>query len=121
MAERLPPEVESKLSRLQALQAQYARIAQERTAVESEIAEVDRILNILGEVEDKYVYRAVAGILVKVEKEKIVNELNDKKELLQLRLQKLKKQEEALKKQIEELAKQIQKLRGIVGKPGGAG
>jgi len=120
LAERLPPEVESKLTRLQALQAQYTRVTQERRAVESEIGEIDRILGILGEVEDEYVYRAVGGILVKVEKEKVVNELKDRKELLQLRLQKLKKQEEALRKQMEELGKQIQKLRGVL-KPGGAG
>ena len=122
MAQRLPPELENKIARMQQLQAQYNRIVQERVAVESEIAEIDRILKVLSEVQDSTVYRMVGGILVKVERDKVKKELEDRKEILELRLQKLKKQEQEIRKQLEQLTREVQQLQQklAIGK-GGAG
>ncbi|KSW11444.1 prefoldin subunit beta [Pyrodictium occultum] len=124
MAQRLPPEIENKLARLQSLQAQYTRIAQERVAVESEIAETQKVLKLLEEAgEGAPVYRMKAGILVRVDREKLIQELKDRLEILELRLQKLKKQEGELKKQLDKLAGEIKQMQAhlTLGKQGGAG
>ncbi|BES82449.1 prefoldin subunit beta [Pyrodictium abyssi] len=124
MAQRIPPELENKLTRFQSLQAQYARIAQERVAVESEIAETQKVLKLLEEAgEDAPVYRMEANILVRVDRGKVVQELKDRLEILELRLQKLKKQEDEIKKQLDKLAQEIKQLqtRLTLGKQGGAG
>ena len=124
MAQRLPPEVENKLAKLQGLQAQYNRLAQERAAVEAEMAETQRVLKVLEEAgEDAPVYRMRAGILVRVDRGKLVQELKDRLEILEIRLQKLKKQEEEMKKQIDKLVDEIKQyqMKMALGKQGGAG
>jgi len=122
LAQRLPPELENKIARIQQLQTQYNRIVQERVAVESEVAEINRVLKVLSEVQDATVYRMVGGILVRVERDKVRKELEDRKEILELRLQKLKKQEQEIRKQLEQLAREVQQLQQklTMGK-GGAG
>lgn len=108
MAQRLPPELENKLVRLQALQTQYNRIVQERVTVETEISETQRVLKLVEEAgENTPIYRLEANVFVKVDREKLLQELRDKIEILELRLQKLKKQEDELKKQLEELTQEI--------------
>ena len=111
MAQRLPPELESKLARYQTLQSQYNRVVQERVAVEAEIAEINRVLEVLNSVSpDTPVYRLLGTVLVKVERDKVVSELNDRKEILELRLQRLRKQEEELKKQLDQLVKELREI-----------
>ncbi|MET1101416.1 MAG: prefoldin subunit beta [Pyrodictiaceae archaeon] len=111
MSQRLPPELENKLARYQNLQAQFNRIVQERAAVEAEISEINRVLQVLQELEEgDTVYRLLGNVLVKVSKDKVVSELNDRKEILELRLQKLRKQENELRKQLDEVVQEIKKL-----------
>ncbi|NOZ88774.1 MAG: prefoldin subunit beta [Crenarchaeota archaeon] len=124
MAQRVPPELENKLARLQALQAQYTRIVQERAAVEAEIAEVRRVLKVVEEAgEDAPVYRLEGTVFVRVDRAKLIEEMKDRLEILELRLQKLKKQEEELKKQLDKLAEELKSLQTklSLGKQGGAG
>jgi prefoldin beta subunit len=123
-AQRLPPDLEAKLAKFQTLQAQYARIVQERIAVESEISEVRKVIKLLEEAgEDAPVYKLEANLFVRVDREKTLRELQDRLEILELRLQKLKKQEEELKKQLDKLTQEIKKYqtRLSLGKQGGAG
>ncbi len=125
MAQRLPPELENKLAKFQALQSQYSRIVQERVTVEAEISETQRVIKLLEEAgENAPVYRLEANIFVRVERKKLLQELRDKLEILELRLQKLKKQEDELKKQLEKLAQEIRsyQMKLSLGKQGsGAG
>lgn len=122
MAQRLPPELENKLAKFQALQTQYSRIVQERVTVEAEISETQRVIKLVEEAgESAPVYRLEANIFVRVEREKLLQELRDKLEILELRLQKLKKQEDELKKQLEKLAQEIRgyQMKLSLGKQGG--
>ena len=124
MAQRLPPDLENKLAKLQALQAQYTRIAQERVAIEAEIAETQRVIKLLEEAgEDAPVYKLESNLFIRVDRNKTLQELKDRLEILELRLQRIKKQEEELKKQLDKLAQEIKSLqtRLSFGKQGGAG
>jgi len=107
LAQRLPPQLEAKLVEAQKLQDELNRVAQERVALESEKAEIERVLRLLDEVQVNEVYRSVGGILVKVPKDKVVNELKDRLELLEIRLEKLRKQESQLKQRLEKLISEI--------------
>jgi prefoldin beta subunit len=111
-AQRLPPELENKIARYQNLQAEYTRVVQERVAVEAEIAEVRKVLKLLEDLreENAPVYKLESNILVRVDREKVVQELKDRSEILELRLQKLKKQEEELKKQLDKVAEEIRSI-----------
>ena len=124
MAQRLPPELENKLLEAQRLQDQLNRIVQERVALEGEKGEIERVLKLLEEVGENEVYRSVGGILVKVPKEKVVNELKDRLEIINIRLEKLKKQESELRKRLEQLLREIREAQsklqvgGELGKKG---
>ncbi len=107
MAQRLPPEVENKLVEAQRLQEQLNRVVQERVALESEKSEIERVLKYLEEVEEKEVYKSVGGILVKVPKEKVVKELKDRLEILEIRLEKLKRQESELRKRLDQVLREL--------------
>ena len=126
MAQRLPPDLENKLVEAQRLQEQLNRVVQERVALESEKSEIERVLKLLEEVGENEVYRSVGGILVKVPKEKVVNELKDRLEIIDLRLEKLRRQESELRKRLEQLLREIREAQAKLqpgaqlGKKGGA-
>ena len=126
MAQRIPPDLENKLVEAQRLQEQLNRVVQERVALEGEKSEIERVLKLLEEVGENDVYRSVGGILVKVPKEKVVNELKDRLEIINIRLDKLRKQENELRKRLDQLLREIREaqtklqLGGELGKKGGA-
>ena len=127
MSQRLPPELENLMTRYQNVQAQYTRIVQERTTIEAELSETDNLIKMLEEAEkEAQVYRLLGTILVRTDRDKLLQELKDRKEILQLRLERLRKQEAELRKQLDKLAQEIKrqmqtKLGYQVGKPGTAG
>ena len=126
MAQRIPPDLENKLVEAQRLQEQLNRVVQERVALEGEKSEIERVLKLLEEVGENEVYRSVGGILVKVPKDKVVNELKDRLEIINIRLDKLRKQENELRKRLDQLLREIREaqtklqLGGELGKKGGA-
>ncbi len=111
MTEQLPPELQHQVMKLQQLQDQLVRVSQERSIVEAELREVERVLKVLGDLpEDSAVYRSVGSVLVKVEKKQVEQEYGDRKEILEIRLNKLKEQENLLKEQIKKVQEKIKEL-----------
>lgn len=111
MTEQLPPEVQHQVMKLQQLQDQLVRVSQERSIVEAELREVERVLKVLGDLpEDSTVYRSVGSVLVKVEKKQVEQEYGDRKEILEIRLSKLKEQESLLKEQIKKAQERLKEL-----------
>lgn len=111
LTERVPPELQHLLMKYQQLQEQYATVTTERTAVESELRETQRVIEELSKLEDDAtVYKAAGMVLYRANKEDVVKELSERKELLELRLRALKKQEELLKNQLAETQRRIKEL-----------
>jgi prefoldin beta subunit len=82
--------------------------------------EVERALEELGKLEDEAeVYKSIGALLVKGDKNKIQEELSDKKETLALRVKTLKKQEEKLQTRLKEMQAKIQEtLKGYQQRAG---
>jgi len=111
VTEKVPPEVQHQLLKLQQLQAQLNKVVSERRVVETELREAERVLKSLGELgENPVVYKAVGGVLIKSEKTVLEQEYGDKKEILELRLKKLKEQEELLKNQLNQVQRKIREF-----------
>ncbi len=111
MAERLPPEVQQVASQLDELQEKYTSIVNQRLIIESELAEINKVLEALKNIkEDAKVYRNVGNILFEEDKEKLIENLTEKKETNELLLQKYKKEEDDLKKQITTLQEKLKDL-----------
>ncbi|EZQ03870.1 MULTISPECIES: prefoldin subunit beta [Acidianus] len=111
MAERLPPDLQTQLVKLQQLQSQLDRLTYERSVIESELREVNKVLEELSMIStDSSVYKIVGNVLLKKDKSSIEKELNDRKEILELRSRTYQKQESLLRKQYEDLQKKINEL-----------
>ncbi len=106
----LPPAVQERLLRLQQLQQTLQNVLTQKQQVELELLEVDQALSELEKTTDNgVIYKSVGSLLIKTEKQKVVDELKEKKELSNMRVSVLGKQEERLRAQIKELNEKLQK------------
>jgi prefoldin beta subunit len=97
----LPPSLQQQILRLQQLQQTLNIILVERQRLESELLEVKNALQELERVTDAaIVYKAVGPVLVQSSREKLLQELNEKKELAETRLKILEKQEQRTRRRL---------------------
>lgn len=116
---RLPPQVQQRLLRLQQLQQTLQGVLTQKQQLELELTEVEQALSELEKLTDTAViYKSVGSLLVKSEKAKVTTELNERKELLNMRINVLGKQEERLRTQGKDLQDKLQRdLRPISPPP----
>ncbi|MEM0067780.1 MAG: prefoldin subunit beta [Saccharolobus sp.] len=111
MAEKLPPEVQAQLAKFQQLKGQLDRLLLEKSTIENELREINRVLDELATLNtDATIYKIVGNLLIKSDKASIEKELNDRKELLELRSRTYQKQESILRKQLEDLQAKINEI-----------
>ena len=105
----LPPSLQQQVLRLQQLQQTLSVILVERQRLESELLEVKNAIQELEKVTDPVtVYKAVGPVLIQSSREKLLQELNEKRELAETRLKILEKQEQRTRSQLDTLQKEIQ-------------
>ena len=107
---KLPPAVQERLLRLQQLQQTLQNILVQKQQVELELLEVDKALEELEKTpDDGVIYKSVGSLLIKTEKSKVTEELKERKELANMRVSVLGKQEERIRSQIKELNEKLQR------------
>ncbi len=112
----MPPQIQNQLVRFQEQQEQYKALLLRKQQFEAEAREVDKALQECNNLpDDALIYKSVGMLLFKSEKAKIVAELNEKKEELDLRIKTIEKQEQRLKQQLEELRKLIMEQVSLSG------
>jgi prefoldin beta subunit len=106
---KLPPQVHERLLRLQQLQQTLQSVLAQKQQVELELTEIEQALGELQKVaDDAVIYKAIGSLLVKTDKAKVTADLNERKELLNMRASVLGKQEERLRSQMKELQAKLQ-------------
>ena len=106
---RLPPRVQERLLRLQQLQQTLQSILMQKQQAELEVTEIEQASSELQKLADTAViYKSVGSLLVKSEKNKVTSDLNERKELLNMRTSVLSKQEERLRGQLKNLQTKLQ-------------
>ena len=115
--QELPPWLKEQLSRLQQLQQNLQAIMMQKQQVEIEIVETDRALEELKKIGTQDpVYKSAGPILIKSQKEDLIKELGEKKELSNTRVMVLAKQETRVKDNLKEVENKInQMIRGAAG------
>ena len=104
----IPPWLRDQLTRLDNLQQNLQAVTMQKQQVEAELADAERTLEELKNVsETEQIFKSVGSILVKVSKEAISKELDEKKDISQTRSLVLVKQETRLKESIKELQAKI--------------
>ena len=110
---RLPPQVQQRLLRLQQLQQTLLDIVVRKQQLELELSEVEQALKELNALsDDAPVYKSVGALLVRADRSKLIEELNERKEILNMRVSVLGKQEERIRSQMKELQEKLQKELG---------
>ena len=106
---KLPPNVQERLLRLQQLQQTLQSILAQKQQVEMEKTEVDQtLLELQKTSEDAVIYKAIGSLLVKAEKPKVTEDLNERKDLLDTRSTVMAKQEERIRSQVKEAQTKLQ-------------
>ncbi|KUO82698.1 MAG: prefoldin subunit beta [Caldivirga sp.] len=108
MATEIPPALRNDLERLRQLEDQLQAVLLRKQQYESELRNVDRALNELNKLpQDSKVYRVVGTFLLLTTRDEAIQDLNQRKELLDLHIQSLVKQENLLRKQISDLEAKV--------------
>ena len=108
--QQLPPQIQSQLAQFQQIQEQLQVVIQQRYQLEAQLNEIDRTLEELKKIsKDTTLFKSIGMVLIKVEnKEELEKELEDKKEMLAMRIKTVVRQEETLKEKHQSLQEKLQ-------------
>ena len=104
----LPPALREQLARYDQTQQNLQAVLAQKQQVELELGETEKALEELGKASDsESIYKFAGNLLVKVKKEDMQKELNEKKELANTRKMVLSKQESRFKESLKDLQTKI--------------
>lgn len=107
-SQEIPPWLREQLARFEQLQQSLQAILVQKQQVELEAAEVERALEELRKAgQDDPVYKSAGSILIRVKRDDLLKELEEKKELANTRMLVLSKQESRIRENIKELQLKI--------------
>ena len=106
--EKISIEVQEKIQRLQIFEQNLQNILLQKQAFQFELSETENALSEVGKTKED-VYKLIGQVMLKASKPKIEKEMNQKKDILNLRVGALEKQEAQLKEETEKLRKEVMK------------
>ena len=105
----LPPQLQEQLLRLQQLQQTLQAVASQKQQLEIEASETDKALSELEKLTDETpVYKSTGNLLLKSDRQSLLKELKERKELLGTRVTVLGRQEERTKERLKEMQEKLQ-------------
>ncbi len=106
---KLTPGAQQILIEMQAFQQQIQAVLIQKESLNIQNAEMDKALEEMEKTAEKEVFKIVGPVLIKASKEDVKKEFEEKKELIDVRLKSLKKQEDRLKEKIREAQENFEK------------
>jgi prefoldin beta subunit len=120
MSGELPPQIQNQLAQLQQLQQQAQAVISQKSQIEALIRETDAALKELEKSsDDAVIYKSVGELLFKSEKPKLLEELKERKDMMDLRLKTMSKQEERIQSRFTQLQDQLKQSLGQIPPKGG--
>ena len=114
----LPPLLREQLARYVQTQQNLQAVLAQKQQVELELGETERALEELNKADDtEAIYKFAGNLLVKVKKEEVLKELNEKKELANTRKMVLSKQETRFRESLNDLQTKINETVKPKGQP----
>lgn len=105
----LPPQIQEQLARLQQMQQTLQAVVSQKQRLEIELSETDKAVSELEKITDEApVYKMVGGIMIRAERQGLLTELKDRKELLNTRVTVLAKQEDRARTRVKEIQDSLQ-------------
>lgn len=107
---KVSPQLQDQIMKLQQVQQQVEMLVSQRMQLERELKEIERALSELEQIDpaNAIVYKTIGAILVKADKDKVKEELKDRKDTLEMRIKTITRQEERAKSDYEEKRKVLQ-------------
>ncbi len=99
---------EQKIQEIQMLEQNLQNLLFQKQAFQMESSETESALTAI-ESSGEEVFKIIGQLMVKTEKSKIKEELENKKKILELRIKTLENQETSLSKKLEELREEVMK------------
>jgi prefoldin beta subunit len=102
----LSPDTQEKITQLQLCEQNMHQFLTQKRTFQAQVLEID---NALREVETStgIVYKIVGGVMLESTKDKIQHDLKERKDILDLRLQSVEKQEKATKEKAEKIQSEV--------------
>ena len=118
--QELPPWFKEQITRLNQLQQNLQTILMQKQQIEIELVEIDKALEELKKINtEDAVYKTAGPVLIKANRDDVVKELEEKKELSNTRVMVLSKQETRVKENLKEIQTKIDEMiRGAGMGPG---
>jgi len=105
MTEKISKKMQDTLTELQELEQKVQGITIQKHTIQSQLLEIE---NALGELENaKEAFKIVGNVVISAEKKDLIRDLSSKKEVMDLRLTNLEKQEKSLRDTAEKLQKDV--------------
>ncbi|MFH1770728.1 MAG: prefoldin subunit [archaeon] len=98
---------EEKIAELQMIEQSMQRFLNQKQQFQTQIVEVDNALKELSGA--KQAHRIIGNIMVEVDKKKLESDLKSKKEIQELRLKSIEKQEQDIRKKADDIQKEVMK------------
>jgi prefoldin beta subunit len=109
MAQTLPPALEQELQKFDTMRRNHETLSVMVQTMQTEITEVNATLEELRKQPDDVItYRTVGQVMFRVDKPKTIEELEDRKKTLEMRLASTNKQLQTLSEKLKELQSKIE-------------
>jgi len=99
-------DTEEKIRQLQLFEQNMHTIIHQKQTFQAQTLEMDNALKELAKADGK-VYKIIGTVMIDSTKDKLEKDLNERKEVMELRLKSLKKQEVDLKERAEKIQKEV--------------
>lgn len=101
----IPKETQESISKLQLIEQNMQNLLMQKQQFQAQLFEVESALKEIEKTTESY--KIVGNVMIKADKADIKKELDQKKELIDLRLKNIDKQEKQLKDKAEDLQKEV--------------
>ena len=99
-------ETQEKIKELQLYEQNLNNLMMQKQAFQVELNETENALTEINKSKDE-IFKLIGNIMVKSDKEQIEKELKKRRDMIDLRLRSIEKQEETVQKQLDELKKDV--------------
>lgn len=106
---KLSKETQQKIAQLQLLEQNLQNTLIQKQTFQSQILEMENALEELKKTKETTAYKVVGTIMIASKKDDLKKELDSKKEVLQLRIKNLEKQQEQIKEKATNLQQEVMK------------
>lgn len=105
--DKLSKEDEQKIAKLQLLEQNLQSFLMQKQNFSGQLMEVENALEELDKSKDDNAYKIIGSIMVSTTKSELKKDLNSKKEIIELRIKNIEKQEKKIKDQISDIQKEV--------------